>query len=70
MDERCTKLCLDTFIYWPALAIDFYAVSRSCAECAQERVTLSQHSKELKLFPAKAPLESVSSDTVGDLVTT
>ena len=56
--------------FWPALAVDCYAVSRNCAECARERVTLRQHSKELKLFPAKAPLESVSIDILGELVTT
>ena len=38
--------------------------------CARERVTLRQHSKELKLFPAKAPLESVSIDILGEIVTT
>ena len=61
---------LSRHFYWPALAVDCYAVFRNCAECAREQVTLRQHSKELKLFPAKAPLESVSIDILGELVTT
>ena len=56
--------------YWPALAVDCYAVARNCSACARERVTLRSNSKKMKLFPAKAPLESVSIDLLGELITT
>ena len=56
--------------YWPALAVDAYATVRNCVRCAQERVKLVRKTKRLKLFPAQAPLESVSIDILGELIRT
>ena len=56
--------------YWPALAVDAYATVRNCVECAKERVKLRHKTKSLKLLPAKAPLESISIDLLGELIRT
>ena len=56
--------------YWPALAVDCYALVRNCTECAKNRIKLRKNVGPLKLFPAKAPLESVSIDILGELVRT
>ena len=61
---------LSRHFYWPSQALDCYATVRNCTECARERVKLRKHTKKLKLFPATAPLESISIDLLGDLITT
>ena len=53
--------------YWPSMAADIRAVSRSCHLCAQERMKLRTHKSTLKLFPAKEPLEFVAIDLLGPL---
>ncbi len=57
-------------MYWPALAVDCYATSRRCSTCARNRIKLRKNVTELQLFPAKAPLESVAIDVLGELIKT
>ncbi len=52
------------------MAIDCYSVVRFCRECARERITWKKRSRELTLFPAKAPLEEVALDILGELIRT
>ena len=54
--------------YWPALAIDCYATVRNCPDCARNIIKLRKNVGSLKLFPAKAPLESVCIDILGELI--
>ena len=56
--------------YWPALEIDCYATVRNCPECARNRIKLRKNTGQLQLFPAKAPLESVCIDLLGELIRT
>ena len=56
--------------YWPHMAADTYDFVKNCDKCAQERITLRRHASKLKLFPAKAPLESVAIDLMGPLPVT
>ena len=56
--------------YWPSMAVDCYAVSKNCVQCARNRVRLRQHQKELRLFPASSPLEFVAIDLLGELIKT
>ena len=58
------------FMYWPALPIDCYATARKCPTCAKNRLKLRRNVNQLKLFPAKSPLESVARDVFGELVKT
>ncbi|CDF40830.1 unnamed protein product [Chondrus crispus] len=53
---------LRRYFYWPAMALDCYAVAKNCAACARERVKLRRNTKEMKLFTPKAPLEFVAID--------
>ena len=55
--------------YWPSMAMDCYAVARSCTSCARNRIKLRKNSKEMTLFPAHAPLEFVAIDILGELIT-
>ena len=57
-------------MYWSALAVDCYATVRRCPTCAKNRIKLRKSVKELQLFPASAPLESVSIDVLGELLKT
>ena len=52
------------------MALDAYATVRGCIKCAKERIKLRLRTNKLKLFPAKAPLESTSIDILGELVRT
>lgn len=52
------------------MAIDAYSVVRNCVACTEERVKLRKVTKELQLFPARAPLEFISMDLLGELITT
>ena len=45
---------LRRFLYWPAMAVDVYAVPRNCVSCAKNRISLRKHRNFLKLFPARA----------------
>ena len=56
--------------YWPSIAADAYGTVKNCVTYAKNRVTLRKNSKQKHLFPAKAPLEFVSIDILGDLITT
>ena len=56
--------------YWPSLAIDCYRTVRNCAECARNRIKLRKNSSKMRLFPAKAPLESIAMDILGELIRT
>ena len=56
--------------YWPAMALDAYNTVRQCATCARNRIKLRKHSSTLKLFPAKAPLEFIAIDLLGELIKT
>ena len=56
--------------YWPSMAVDCYGVAKNCPSCARNRVLLRKHQKEMKLFPATAPLEFVTIDTLGELIRT
>ena len=53
--------------YWPLMAADTYNFVRQCQECAKERISHRKHASYLKLFPARAPLESVAIDILGPL---
>jgi len=57
-------------MYWPALAVDCYATVRKCPTCAKNRLKLRRNMNELKLFPAKTPLECVAIDIFGELFKT
>lgn len=61
-------LSLRRDFYWPTLAMDCHATAKLCATCARNRVKLWKKKKPLKLFPAKAPLEYVSIDILGELI--
>ena len=56
--------------YWPALAVDCYATVKRCPHCASNRFKLRQNVSELQLFPANAPLESVSIDILAEFIRT
>ena len=56
--------------YWPSMAVDAYDTVRNCTDCARNRIKLRRNSSKLKLFPAKAPLESVAMDILGQLIRT
>ena len=56
--------------YWPSMAVDAYGVVRKCATCARNRIKLRKHASALKLFPARAPLEQVAIDILGELIKT
>jgi hypothetical protein len=61
---------LRRFFYWPSMALDAYNTVRNCVTCAKNRIKLRKHSSPLKLFPARAPLEYVAIDILGELVKT
>ena len=52
------------------MAVDCYATVKNCVTCAMNRVKLRKRAKVMRLFPAKAPLEFVSSDLLGELIRT
>ena len=56
--------------FWPSMAVDAYGTVKNCVTCAKNRVTLRKNSKNMHLFPAKAPLEFVSIDLLGERITT
>jgi transposase InsO family protein len=56
--------------YWPSMALDAYNVVKNCVTCARNRIKLRRHASPLKLFPARAPLEYVAIDILGELVKT
>ena len=58
------------YYYWPRMALDCYETVEVCAPCAQERVTLQKSARNLKPFPATAPLEDVAMDMLGPLLKT
>jgi transposase InsO family protein len=49
------------------MAEDILERVRQCPVCSKDRITLARHTNSLKLFPAKAPLESVAMDILGPL---
>ena len=57
-------------MYWPSLAVYCYATVKRCPTCAKNRFKLRKSVKELQLFAASAPLESVSIDVLGELLKT
>ena len=61
---------LRRFLYCPSMAVDVYAVPRNGVSCAKNRISLRQHRNFLKLFPARAPLEFVAIDILGELIKT
>ena len=61
---------LRRFLYWPSMAADVYAVPRNCVLCAKNRISLRKHRNFLKLFPARAPLEFLAIDILGELIKT
>lgn len=68
--ERKLYYSLRRHFYWPSMAVDTYGVVRQCATCARNRIKLRKHAAALKLFPARAPLEFVVIDILGELVKT
>ncbi len=54
--------------YLPGLPIACYNAVRNCAPYARERIKLQQNAAQLTLFPAKAPLEDVAMDILGELL--
>ena len=69
-DGRKMYATLQRFLYWPSMAVDVYAVPRNCASCAKNRISLRKHRNFLKLFPARASLEFVAIDILGELIKT
>ena len=61
---------LRRFLYWPSMAVDVYVVPRNCVSCAKNRISLRKLWNFLKLFPARAPLEFVAIDILGELIKT
>ena len=55
-------------LYWPAMAIDFYANVRECVACARNRIKLRKNRKKMTIFTAISPLECVSIDILGELI--
>ena len=49
------------------MAVDAYMTARTCPDCAKARIKLRKKASKMKLFPAKAPLEYVSIDILGEL---
>ncbi len=56
--------------YWPGLAISCNNAVRNCAPYAREHINLQQNAPPLTLFPAKAQLEDVAMDILGELAPT
>ncbi|CAN8075291.1 unnamed protein product [Agarophyton chilense] len=54
--------------YCPTLAMDCHATVKLCRTCAIDRVKLYKKRKKMTLFPAKAPLQFVSIDILGELI--
>ena len=61
---------LRRYFYWPAMAMDAYNTVRNCVSCARNRIKLRRHASPLKLFPARAPLEYLAIDILGELIRT
>ena len=61
---------LQSFLYWPSMAVDVYAVPRNCVPRAKNRISMRKHRNVLKLFPARAPHEFVAIDILGELIKT
>ena len=57
-------------MYWPALAVDCYALVRRCATFAKNRIKLRLKVNPLQLITPSGPLESVAIDIFGELLTT
>ena len=55
--------------YWPILTMDCHNTVRNCETCAKNRVKLRKRQKFLRLFPATEPLEFISIDILGPLIT-
>ena len=49
------------------MVADIYATVFQCETCARNRVAIKRHANKLKLFPQRAPLESVGLDILGPL---
>ena len=56
--SRKLYMSIKRHMYWPALAVDCYAIVRKCPTCAKNRIKLRSKTNPLKLFPAAEPLES------------
>lgn len=56
--------------FWKSMAFDCYLTVKNCTDCAKNRIFLRTRQKKMRLFPAKAPLESVAIDILGELVKT
>ncbi|CAN8062284.1 unnamed protein product [Agarophyton chilense] len=65
-----TKLfmTLRRYFYWRTLAMDCHATVSLCTACAKNRVRLYRKRKSMTLFQAKAPLQYVSIDILGELI--
>ena len=61
---------LHQYAYWPSMSVDCYNTVKHCTQCARNRVMLRRRQKNLRLFPATAPLESVAIDILGELLVT
>ena len=61
---------LSRFAYWPSMSVDCYTVVKHCEKCARNRVMLRKKQKNLRLFPATAPSESVAIHILGELLET
>jgi Integrase zinc binding domain len=53
--------------FWLNMAEDVLETVFQCDACARNRITLSRRTNPLGLFPANAPLQSVSMDILGPL---
>lgn len=52
----------------PTMAVECSAVAKNCVACSINCVLLRRNQKPMQLLPAKAPLELVSIDILGQLV--
>lgn len=57
-------------MYWAACAIECYETALKFPTCARNRIKVRINVTELQLFPADAPLESVATDVLGELIKT
>lgn len=55
--------------FWSSLTLHCYVTSL-CPHCAQNSIMMRKNVVDVTLFPANAPLESVSIDTFGELIDT
>ena len=52
------------------MAVDCYATVKNCVTCSKDRDKLRKRADFMRLFPAKAPLEFISINLLGELIRT